>query len=68
MQTESLVPVLAVEPGVVTNVITPRPTHTKVPQMPPIEPLPSLDELLANADMAGQGWRGWLRGTPVPGR
>lgn len=61
MQTESLVPVSAVEPGVVTSVISPRPTHTNVPQKPPIEPLPSLDELLANAGMAGRGWRGWLR-------
>jgi len=61
MQTESLVPVLAVNPRLITSVVSPRPTHAKIPDKPEIEPLPLLDELLANAGLQGRGWRGWRR-------
>src|SRR5688572_24253868 len=61
MQRESLVPVSAVKPRMITSVVSPRPTHASVPDKPAIEPLPSLDELLANAGLQGRGWHGWLR-------
>ena len=60
MQTESLVPVSAVNPRVITSVVAPRPTHAGVTDKPAIEPLASLDELLANAG-PDRGWRDRLR-------
>lgn len=61
MQIQSLIPVSTVPPGVVVEEKTTNSVGRSVASKPPIEPMPALDELLAQARLQGHGVRGWLR-------
>ena len=61
MQTQSLVPVPKTDAQVIASIAPSNGGSGKAAAKPAVETLPTLDELLANADLQGWGGRGWLR-------
>ena len=61
MQIQSLVPVSTTDAQVVAGVSHSNGAGPKAAAKPTVEPLPTLDDLLATAGVQGGGWRGWLR-------
>ena len=60
MQIQSLVPVSSID-KVVASLPPANGSSGKAAAKSAVEPLPTLDELLATAGLQGRGWRGWLR-------
>jgi len=61
MQIQSLVPVSSTDAKVVASLPPSNGASGKAAAKSAVEPLPTLDELLATAALQGRGWRGWLR-------
>lgn len=61
MQSQSLVPVSSTDAKVVASLPPSNGAARKAAAKSTVEPLPTLDELLATAGLQGRGWRGWLR-------
>jgi predicted unusual protein kinase regulating ubiquinone biosynthesis (AarF/ABC1/UbiB family) len=61
MQTRSLIPVPSTDPSVVTNRLVTNDVGRHSSTKPPIQVIPSFEELLATTEVEQKGWRGWLR-------
>jgi predicted unusual protein kinase regulating ubiquinone biosynthesis (AarF/ABC1/UbiB family) len=61
MQIQSLVTVSSANAKVVASLPPANGGSGKAAAKSAVEPLPTLDELLATAGLQGRGWRGWLR-------